>query len=184
MILRIRRLAGFALLGACAVAHAQAPAATPDCGPKITAAECAQAAAQMQASSVELARQVLPLIESLSRTGDVDSLLAAASFAEIADGGPELFSGPSVLPPALTRDALLARAVVLAPDDAAVWFAVAAESCASRPGDCPADAARERLRELDADNAAVWIREVDRLSAAGARYAARAALPRAARAST
>jgi hypothetical protein len=121
------------------------------------------------------------LATSLARKGTVDALLAAAAAVKPMEYD---FSMPRQvdLPPELTSTALLARATALAPGDARTWFAAARLNPCEEAAPCPADTALARLLQVDPDNAAAWLMELERATERADAPAARAALARAARA--
>ncbi|MCF7222906.1 hypothetical protein [Marilutibacter chinensis] len=107
-------------------------------------------------------------LEARAAAGDAHAQLTLA-LVTLAPGGG--LSDPTALErrgdaEAARRAASLARALDMAPDDPLVAWHVA-EDCGHRLSSCDMQAALQRLRELDADNAAVWLPGLDKLLESG-----------------
>lgn len=107
-------------------------------------------------------------LEQRAAAGDVHAQLTLALMTLAPSGA---LSDPSALErrdgaEAARRSEALARALEMAPDDPLVAWHVA-EDCSYRRIGCDKQAAWQRLRELDADNAAVWLLGLDALLESG-----------------
>jgi hypothetical protein len=114
-------------------------------------------------------------INLLALRADAPALLAAAVLA-VPD------ANDAHRPAALKPPALLARAQAAAPDDVRVWWVTAGVDCHATDQPCPQTETLQKLENLDAQNAAVWLLSLLRAERAKDAPAARAALTSAAQA--
>ena len=115
---------------------------------------------------------------SLAASSEARSLLVAALQRQWQEVAPRCGD------PQPTSDALMARALEAAPADLLVLHVAAARHCGKETSACPADAAIERLKALDPDNAGTWLRAFELHHRRGDAAGARTALARAATATS
>jgi hypothetical protein len=196
-ILPLLVVAGVLATGAASfLVRAQAATgATRPCAPgKESSPECNKALGEVVQKAViglleaENARKVdayrLAMAASLARRDTADALLAASAYARMVENRDGVGAKQVAVPAELASQALLARALERAPDDAKILAAATWGNCVDAAAACPGDAARARLQQLEPDNALGWLLEFIREDARGHKAQARAALARAARAPT
>src|SRR5688572_11379500 len=110
--------------------------------------------AQLEASHRYLSDVAL----TLSRSPEPRRLIAAAQFIAHLDRFWPEHSGPVPASSSLrlSVDALVSDALRLGSDDPLLWWIVATD-CPASPAVCNAPRALTRLRQIDSDNAAVWL---------------------------
>ena len=129
-----------------------------------------------------LDRHALGMAAGLAARDTPMALVTAASFANDVESRTAPGAGEVPVPPELASQALLGRALALAPDDPQVLAVAALQTCQSPTSPCAADGAAAKLQALEPDNALGWLAEFDREARRGNAAKAEAALARAAHA--